>query len=199
MTALLISLIVICLLFALSSGSEQKANKGTRVHPLYGAEPAKPSLPPLSDAEREALQQAEEVWDDDTASKIRNRTYDGPLPDYDGAYWSSIYPDIYHTKIVGINFCKGIKDLVNSYFDAELIAEPKNKFDPNAIKIVHKDSGRKVGYIPADETDSVRRFLNDQLPYPCRAKINEDEEWNNSTDRYRKFLYGSINIIRPTT
>ena len=42
-----------------------------------------------------------------------------------------LYPDIYHTSVAGVNFRRGIKDLAGCRFDATLVAEPKNKYDPN--------------------------------------------------------------------
>lgn len=153
----------------------------------------------LSAAELEAIRQADEAFDWKTHNAIVNGTYTGPLPDYDGAYWTRIYPDLYHTKIAGINFCRGIKNLAGVYFDALLIPEPNNKYDPNAIKIVYADDRRKLGYIPADETEAVRLWVKNQFPYPCRAHIDEFEEWDDELERDRTFLKGEINIKRNTS
>ena len=160
-------------------------------------QPRQQSRAPLTDAEREAIRQADEAFDLDTHIAIVNGTYTGPLPDYDGFYWSNIYPDLYHTKIAGINFRRGIRNLAGMYFDALLVAEPKNKFDPNAIKIIHAEDHRHLGYIPADETDSVRAWINNTLPYPCRAYIDEFEEYDENRERDVTRLYGTINIKRP--
>ena len=146
----------------------------------------------LTDAENEAIRQAEEAFDYDTRRAVINGTYDGPLPDYDGVYWSSIYPDLYHTKIAGINFARGIKNLAGTCFDAQLVADPKNKYDQHAIEIIHAEGYKHLGYIPADETSAVREFLNNQLPYPCRAHIVEKYDYDD-----RPFLVGEINIKRP--
>lgn len=154
----------------------------------------KPKRQPFSDAQIEAMRQADEAFDWQTHNAIVNGTYTGPLPDYDGAYWSRIYPHLYHTKIAGINFCRGIKNLAGVYFDAMLIPEPKNKYDPNAIKIVHADDKRKLGYIPADETDSVRAWVNNKFPHPCRAHVDDFEEWDEELERDRTVLRGEINI-----
>lgn len=163
-------------------------------------EPQTPARPPLTDAEREAIRQADEAWDWDTHKAIVAGTYTGPLPEliYEG-HWSDLYPDIYHTSIAGINFRRGIKDLAGTRFDATIVAEPKNKYDPNAIKIVSYD-GRHLGYIPADETDDVRDFISSPLPHPCRVFIDEGEEdvYNEDTDRWRTrhYLIGRVNIPR---
>ena len=165
-------------------------------------EPQAPARPPLTDSEREAIRQADEVWDWDTHNAIVAGTYSGPLPEHVvGNYWTDLYPDIYRTSVAGINFRRGIKDLAGTTFDATLIAEPNNKHDPNAIKIVSFD-GRHLGYIPADETDAVRQFLSGTLPHPCRVHVDEGEEevYNEDTDRFRTktYLIGRVNIPRKS-
>lgn len=159
-------------------------------------EPEEPVNPPrqLSDAEREAIRQAEDVFDFETRIAIVNGTFEGKLPEYDGYHWTNIYPNIYHTKIAGINYRHGLHDLVGLFFDALIIPEPKNKFDKNAIKIVKADDGRHLGYIPADETDEVRRFINNDFTCHCRAFIEEGEDWDYDLDREKRFLYGYVNI-----
>lgn len=163
------------------------------------AQPSQQQSPqrlPLTDAEREAIRQADEAFDLDTHIAIVNGTYTGPLPEYDGFYWSNIYPDLYHTKIAGINFRRGIRNLAGMYFDALLVAEPKNKYDPNAIKIIHAEDHRHLGYIPADETADVRAWVNNTLPYPCHAHIDEFEDYDEEHERDITRLYGCINIAK---
>ena len=169
--------------------------------PATAPEPEKqerqaPARPPLTDAEREAIRQADEVWDWNTHNAIVAGTYSGPLPEHVvGGYWTQLYPDIYSTSVAGINFRRGIKDLAGTTFDATLVAEPTNKHDPNAIKIIAFD-GRHLGYIPADETDAVRQFLSGTLPHPCRVHVDEGEEENYDTGRIRHYLIGRVNIPR---
>lgn len=152
-----------------------------------------PKERPLSLAEKEAFRQAQEAYDYDAQVAIFNRTYSGPLPKYDGVYWSNIYPNIYHTKIAGINFRKGLNSLAGTYFDAMLYADPKNEYDPNAIKIVALDYTH-LGYIPADETEAVREWIGNQLPYKCRAHIEESTDYDDRT-----FLIGTVNISKKDT
>ena len=145
----------------------------------------------LSQAEREAARQAEEVFDDETYLSILNGHYQGPLPEHIvGSHWTDLYPDKYRTKIAGINFRKGIKHMAHTYFDAMLYPDTKNEYDPNAIKIVSMDY-KHLGYVPAIETSSVRSFIEDNLPYPCRAFIGESSDFNGT------YLYGRIVIDRP--
>ena len=158
----------------------------------------KPVRSPLTEAEREAIRQADEAFDWKTHNAIVNGNYTGPLPDYDGAYWSNIYPDLYHTKIAGINFCRGIKDLAGIYFDALLIPDPKNKYDANAIKIIHAEDKRHLGFIPASETHTVRDFVKNIFPFPCRAYVDEGEEWDALKECECTYLVGEINIKRPS-
>lgn len=158
-----------------------------------------PQRAPLTDAENEAIRQAREAFDFDTQIAIVKGTYTGPLPEHVAFdKWTDLYPELYHTKIAGINFRKDIRNLAYIYFDATLIPEPTNKHDKNAIKIVHAEDGRHLGYVPAEETDDVRKWVNNQFPYPCRAFIDECEEWDDVRDRERTFLVGEINIQRPT-
>lgn len=60
---------------------------------------------------------------------------------------------------------KEIKDLnddvyevdIEDWCDIELIPEPDNKYDPNAIKII-SDFG-ELGYVPADSTEKVKSIM----------------------------------------
>lgn len=175
-------------------------SKSTKTPEPEKQKPQAPSRPPLTDAEREAIRQAEEVWDWDTRRAIIDGTYSGPLPEHIVAnHWTDLYPDIYRTSVAGINFRRGIKNLAGTTFDATLVAEPTNKHDPNAIKIISFD-GRHLGFIPADETTAVREFLSGTLPHPCRVHVDEDEQdvYSENADRFytRHYLIGRVNIYR---
>ncbi|MBR6180870.1 MAG: HIRAN domain-containing protein [Prevotella sp.] len=176
--------------------------------------PSEPSRPPLTDAEREAVRQAEEAFDTETSDAIHDGTYAGPLPErVDGGRWSDLYPDIYRTSIARIAFRRNIKDLAWLYFDCRLEADPNNRKDPDAIRIVHAQDGRKIGYIPHDEIDDVRLFVNGQLPYPCRAHViqvdeddydyydDDDDDYDYDLDsnfhRTHTFMVGRIIINKP--
>lgn len=187
---IIVTVIVITMYLYLNSQGKIHADK------IENAKPSKSSRPPLTDAEMEAIRQADEAFDWDTHNAVVSGTYDGPLPDYDGAYWSQLYPNIYHTRIAGINFARGIKNLAGVYFDALLIPEPTNKYDRNAIKIIHAQDRRKLGYIPAEETDAVRRWVSNQFPYPCRAHIEDFEDFDEEKEKEVIRLKGEINIIK---
>lgn len=187
---MIVAVIVIAMYLYLNSQGKIHADK------IEQAKPSEPSRPRLTDAELEAIRQADEAFDWDTHNAIVAGTYDGPLPDYDGAYWSQLYPNIYHTKIAGINFARGIKNLAGVFFDAMLIPEPTNKYDRNAIKVVHAHDSRKLGYIPAEETDAVRRWVSNQFPYPCRAHIEDFEDYDEEKEKEVIRLKGEINIFK---
>ena len=194
---LFIFLIIVATLLILSFGGKTKQTDSTGTSEMYKDTQQRK---PLTDAEREAIRQADEAFDWQTHKAIVNGTYNGLLPEHIVAnHWTQLYPDLYHTKIAGINFRRGIKDLAGVYFDAILVAEPKNKYDQNAIKILHATDNRHIGYIPSDETDAVRAWVNNNLPYPCRAHIEEFEEWDDEKERDVTKLYGEINIKKPTT
>ena len=149
----------------------------------------------LSDAEREAMRQADEVCDMTTYFTIMHGEYTGQLPEHIvGGHWTDMYPDIYRTNIAGINFRKDAKSYSGQIIDCMLYADPKNEYDPNAIKIVTNDYTH-IGFIPADETECVRQWVN-KLPYPCRARIQERTECDYN-DRERTYLIGNICINKP--
>ena len=185
---IIVTVIVIAMYLYLNSQRKIHVDK------IEQEKPSEPARPPLTEAEQEAIRQADEAFDWDTHNAIVAGTYNGPLPDYDGAYWSQLYPNIYHTRIAGINFARGIKNLAGVYFDALLIPEPTNKYDTNAIKIIHAHDRRKLGYIPAEETDAVRRWVSNQFPYPCRAHIEDFEEFDEEKEKEVIRLKGEINV-----
>ena len=105
MTTIFLVIILICLVFVFlhkdkPTDNQQQQDSAKRV---------------LSAQEREAIRQADEAFDWSTHNAIVEGTYNGPLPEHDGIYWSNLYPNIYHTKIAGINFCRGIKNLAGIY------------------------------------------------------------------------------------
>ena len=53
--------------------------------------------------------------------------------------------------------------------DAELIPEPENVADKNAVKVMAK--GVKVGYIPAENAEAIKGFLKSGMITGCRVKI----------------------------
>lgn len=154
---------------------------------------------PLILAEREALRQTEDVLDWDTAALLLQRQYKGPLPyEVMDGRWSNLYPDIYSTKVAGINFHKAAaRQYAGITFPATIVADPKNEYDENAIKVIHRESKKLLGYIPADETDDVRQFLDGHLPHSnCRVHIDEGEDIDDKTGKVRTFFTAQIAIKR---
>ena len=193
-TSLIVILVISGILFVVALIKGSVESKST----TRQQQPNGPDRPPLTDAEREAIRQADEAFDWKTHNDIVNGTYSGPLPEHIvGNHWTELYPNIYHTKIAGINFRKGIKNLAGTYFDVRIEPEPKNKYDKNAIKILKADDGRHLGYIPADETEHVREFIKDDFTCHCRAFVEEGEEYDEELERDKTYLYGFINIYRP--
>ena len=158
-----------------------------------------PTLRPLTPSEREALRQAEDVLDWNTADQIIRREYTGPLP-YEvlDGMWSSLYPDTFSTKIAGINYHKAAaRQLAGTTFNVTIKADPKNEYDKNAIKVVHSETKKHLGFIPAEETDDVRDFLHGKLPHSnCRAYIDEAEDTDFDTGRTRTYFTAKLAIKR---
>ncbi len=48
---------------------------------------------------------------------------------------------------------------LGDYGDIELIPEPDNPYDPNAIKVIHEDIGH-IGYVPKESTQKVKSVLD---------------------------------------
>ena len=67
--------------------------------------------------------------------------------------------------------CKYRKDIDNylGEFVADLVPEPRNKFDRNAIKIVACRDGHHVGYVPQNMTTAIRAART--LPCVCFCYI----------------------------
>ena len=139
------------------------------------------------------MRQAKMVMDRETYVAIKSYVFTGKLPEIlPNGTWSNMYPDIKTFKIAGINFRSGINDLVDTELDCYLVEEPDNEFDPNAIKIVHKDTKKHLGYVPADKTDWMRSITKQQFPYPCKAVIEKFLDYDELLDRERENLSGRI-------
>ena len=139
----------------------------------------------------EALIQAGLVGDQKTIDAINSRTYDGPLPERrnDGG-WLSIYDNLRILKIAGINHRQGIERYIGRV-ECALVPEPKNEFDPDAIKVVAEDSHR-LGYIASNQTDFVRSLTGEMFPYRCTAFIHDAED----EDDGHKFFVGFVYIVK---
>ena len=138
-------------------------------------------------AKSEALRQSEIMGDDKTHSAILENTYKGPWPERRGGDgWLSIYDDLRILNVAGMSFRQGI-GRYKGFIDAAMVPEPKNEFDPNAIKVVAID-GHHLGYIPADQTDFVRSLTGESFPYRCKCEViegyNDDDE-----KTYHGFVY----------
>ena len=82
-------------------------------------------------------------------------------------------------SVAGINKHGCTMEHVGAFL-GELVAEPDNDFDANAIKVMHSD-GTHLGYIKKEETDAVRQMLGKEFkPYPVVGQVKfveeEDEE-----------------------
>ena len=79
-------------------------------------------------------------------------------------------PDYYsHIEfyIAGVQYRKNIDNYLGEFM-GNLVPEPRNPHDRNAIKIVALD-GHHVGYVPKDRTAEIRAART--LPCPCYCFI----------------------------
>lgn len=174
-------------------------NKKTRAKKIKAAEEAyaaqKAEYQKIIDNARRAiagavlLQQSKFVGDKKTYDEIMNNTYNGPLPEkQENGSWSSPYPQLLALPIAGINYRSGIKQCVGPA-KARLVSDPKNEFDPDAIKVIH-ESGTHVGFIPSDRTDDIRDII------PCYAMCDIEECTDEDDDNrhyFRGWLYINTN------
>jgi hypothetical protein len=140
----------------------------------------------------EALQQAKAQGDEKTVQAILNMTYTGPLPkkQEDGTY-TKIYKNYLRFKIAGINHRESIEEYEGKFI-GEVVPEPTNQYDPNAIKIVHQD-GKHLGYVPAEDTAQLREWVNNKFPYKCYGEIFQDEDYDDD----RKYYWGEVMVEEP--
>lgn len=173
--------------------------KRTRPLPAHEQEYTTP-VTPYSEAEEEGMRQAKMVMDRDTYVAIKTCSYNGKLPERqpDGK-WSDMYPDIKCMKIAGINFRTGLNPLVDQLIECYLVEEPDNEFDPDAIKIIHKDTKKHLGYVPADKTDWMRSITKQHFPYPCKAIIQKFTDYDEMLDKEKEFLTGRIIVKKATS
>lgn len=134
----------------------------------------------------EVLRQAKERNDQRTVEQVNSLTYRGPLPvrKQDGSYTSYFY--VSKHSIAGINKRRGIKPYLGK-FCGYIKPEPSNKFDPNAIAVYHED-GKHLGYIPATETDYIRRYGQ---PFPMFVWGEIGESWDYDD---RHYFWGELNV-----
>ena len=138
----------------------------------------------------EAYIQASIVHDDATKAALEAGTYDGPLPERRGdGGWLSIYDGLRILSIAGINHRQNVGRYTGRNTVA-IVPEPKNEFDPNALKVIAED-GHHLGYISRDHQDMVRSWCHDRWPYYCEAVINDAHEDDGTT-----FYVGYLFIIK---
>ena len=136
----------------------------------------------------EAMIQADETGRHDIRQQIEADTYQGPLPERrnDGG-WTSIFDELRILSVAGINHRDGIVRYTGRNTVA-LVPEPKNEFDPQAIKVVAED-GHHLGYIRRDQTDMVRSWARDEFPMYCTCRIEEHEDDGDGHRFYTGFIY----------
>ena len=135
----------------------------------------------------EAYIQASIVHDDSTKAALDAGTYDGPLPERRGdGGWLSIYDGLRILSIAGINHRQQV-DRYTGRNTVAIVPEPKNEFDPGALKVIAED-GHHLGYVGRDHQEMVRSWSHERWPYYCEAVINDAHE-DDGTTFYVGYLY----------
>lgn len=147
----------------------------------------------------EVKHQAALVGDQATIEAVDADKYDGPIPYEKHGRFTSIYPDrLLILSIAGINYRGNLSAYVGD-FKGVLVPEPKNDYDPKAIKVVCED-GRHLGYVPELETDNVRNLIGAKVGdatwrHRITGTIEECEE-DTYDDKPRKFFVGEMYIAK---
>ena len=135
----------------------------------------------------EAYIQASIVHDDATKAALDAGTYDGPLPERRGdGGWLSIYDGLRILSIAGINHRQQV-DRYTGRNTVAIVPEPKNEFDPGALKVIAED-GHHLGYVSRDHQEMVRSWSRERWPYYCEAIIRDAHE-DDGTTFYVGYLY----------
>lgn len=136
----------------------------------------------------EAYIQASIVHDDDaTKAALDAGTYDGPLPERRGdGGWLSIYDGLRILSIAGINHRQQV-DRYTGRNTVAIVPEPKNEFDPGALKVIAED-GHHLGYVGRDHQEMVRSWSRERWPYYCECIIRDAHE-DDGTIFYVGYLY----------
>lgn len=132
------------------------------------------------------LGQSKFLGDDATYNAVIDNKYEGAIPEkQDNGSWTSPYQQLLSLPIAGINYRSGVKNCTRPS-KARLVPDPKNEYDPDAIKVIH-ESGTHVGYVPADRTEDIRHLI------PCYALCDITEE-EDELDPHRHYFRGWIYI-----
>lgn len=179
-------ILVIVIVMVYTDSGDVKANDANTTNP----EPIKEDplvVAQLMIRRTEAYIQASIVHDDATKEALDAGTYDGPLPERRGdGGWLSIYDGLRILSIAGINH----RQQVDRYIGRNTVAivpEPKNEFDPNALKVIAED-GHHLGYVSRDHQEMVRSWSHERWPYYCEAIIRDAHE-DDGTTFYVGYLY----------
>lgn len=95
----------------------------------------------------------------------------------DKGYHVSVWPkdqyigDYLEFNIAGITYGEHVSEHLGEFI-ANLVPEPTNPYDPDAIKIV-TDNGHRIGYVPRDTTSVVRDYTS--LPCTCYCYIGQHD------------------------
>lgn len=143
----------------------------------------------------EVMKQSKLVGDEQTRMAVMNNEYSGEFPNEECGRFTSIYPDkLMILGIAGINYRGNLKSYVGD-FKGVLVPEPKNDYDPNAIKIVCED-GKHLGYIAESMTQEVRDFIGVKGSDWRHSITGIIDECQDGDEDDRKFFAGTIYIVK---
>ena len=104
----------------------------------------------------------------------------------------SKYENTLRVYLAGTHIATRKKYILNNGWDSmpvELVPEPKNKFDKNAIAVKHEE--KLIGYIPEDKTYLVHPILEKE--YEAAFDSMEEEESYSKPGEIHLTVYLKIN------
>lgn len=101
---------------------------------------------------------------------------------------------------------KSPKDISKTYYKykyfekpCDLIPEPKNEFDKNAVAVYCQ--GLKIGYVPADMCDTVKKCIKKNYSAKVSIRPGIYREFDPDEDEfiaYKKDAYAFVELARPS-
>ena len=81
----------------------------------------------------------------------------------------------YGFKVAGLSHhWENFRDVIDPEGDlnVELVPEPDNPHDPNAIKVIM--NGQHIGYVPKEKTADIKKILPDAYEIDAHVELKED-------------------------
>lgn len=68
--------------------------------------------------------------------------------------------ETYTIRVAGVSHNQAHVRLVSVGDECELVPEPTNQYDENAVRVVHAKTGNHLGYVPRDTNQLILMMIN---------------------------------------